>query len=192
MELKKDKEQDNLEEELDQEQELDKEADQEEKKSDEELKEKENQEEESEEAESSFTNDELILKLTRMQADYNNLKRRTEVEMKSSINYGIETMACQLFPILDNFERALETEEDKETSFYKGVEMIYNQLLEALMRMNIEEIEALDLPFDPNYHNAVMVEESEEHDEGIVIGVLQKGYKIKDKVIRPSMVMVSK
>lgn len=189
----KDKEKDNLEEEEDkeldeelakeQDEELDKEADE---KQDQEIEQSE------EESISSFTNDELILKLTRMQADYSNLKRRSEIEMKSSIDYGIETLACQLLPVLDSFDRALEVEENKEANFYKGVEMIYNQLLEALKRMNIEEIEALDRPFDPNCHDAVMVEESEEYDEGVVIGVLQKGYRIKDKVIRPSMVKVSK
>lgn len=140
----------------------------------------------------ALVNDELILKLTRMQADYSNLKRRTEIEMEKSIDYGIESVACELLPILDNFERALDSEDDKGASFYKGVEMIYNQLIETLRKMNIEEIDALDNPFDPNWHNAIMVEESEEHEEGTVIEVLQKGYKIKDKIIRPSMVKVSK
>lgn len=140
----------------------------------------------------TLVNDELVLKLTRMQADYNNLKRRTEIEMKKSIDYGIESVACELLPILDNFERALDSEDDKGASFYKGIEMIYNQLIETLRKMNIEEIDALDNPFDPNWHNAIMVEESEEHEEGTVIEVLQKGYKIKDKIIRPSMVKVSK
>lgn len=136
--------------------------------------------------------EELTLKLTRMQADYNNLKRRSESEKKSSVDFGIEILACELLPIIDNFERALESENDKEASFYQGVKMIYTQLIEVLNRMCIKEIEALNNPFDPNFHDAVMVEESEEHDEGIVIDVLQKGYIFKDKVIRPSMVKVSK
>lgn len=136
--------------------------------------------------------EELTLKLTRMQADYNNLKRRTEIEKKGSVDFGIETLACELLPILDNFERALEAENDKEASFYQGITMIYSQLIENLNKVGIEEIDALNETFDPNMHNAIMVEESEEHEEGIVIGILQKGYKFKDKVIRPSMVMVSK
>ena len=148
--------------------------------------------EEAEESGLDFTIEELTLKLTRMQADYNNLKRRSEIEMKGAIDYGIETLACELLPVLDNFERALKSENDKEASFYKGVKMIYSQLIEVLNKMCIVEIEAFNKHFDPNYHNAIMVEESEEHDEGIVTGVLQKGYKIKDKVIRPSMVKVSK
>lgn len=145
-----------------------------------------------EEGDLTLVNDELILKLTRMQADYNNLKRRADIEMKHSVDYGIELVACELLPVLDNFERALDTEKDKEASFYKGVEMIYNQFIETLRKMNIEEIDALDNPFDPNWHDAIMVEESDEHEEGTVIGVLQKGYKIKEKIIRPSMVKVSK
>ncbi|MDR7870189.1 MAG: nucleotide exchange factor GrpE [Tissierellaceae bacterium] len=140
----------------------------------------------------ALINEELTLKLTRMQADYANLKRRSEIERKGSVDFGIESLACELLPVIDNFERALEAEEDKENSFYKGITMIYNQLIEILNKMSIEEIQALNNPFDPNCHNAIMVEESEGHEEDIVIGVLQKGYKFKDKVIRPSMVKVSK
>lgn len=136
--------------------------------------------------------EELTLKLTRMQADYTNLKRRSEIEKKGSIDFGIETLACQILPVLDNFDRAMETESDKESSFYQGINMIYLQLLEILNNAGIKEIDALNSAFDPNLHNAIMVEESAEHEEGIVIGVLQKGYQFKDKVIRPSMVMVSK
>lgn len=152
--------------------------------------------EESEINEETSQNDteieELTLKLTRMQADYNNLKRRSEIEKKGSIDFGIETLACQILPVLDNFDRAMEAESDKESSFYQGINMIYLQLIEILNNAGIEEIDALNSAFDPNLHNAIMVEESEEHEEGIVIGVLQKGYQFKDKVIRPSMVMVSK
>lgn len=136
--------------------------------------------------------EELTLKLTRMQADYNNLKRRTDIEKKGSVDFGIETLACELLPVLDNFERALEAESDKEAGFYQGIKMIYSQFVEILNKMGIEEIDALHNAFDPNLHNAIMVEESEEHEEDIVIGILQKGYKFKDKVIRPSMVKVSK
>ena len=137
-------------------------------------------------------NEELKLKLSRMQADYSNLKRRSEIERMSSVDFGIETLACELLPVLDNFERALEAEENKDSNFYEGINMIYKQLIEILNKLSIEEIDALNNPFDPAYHNAVMVEESEEHEEGIITGVLQKGYVIKDKVIRPSMVKVSK
>ncbi|MFY9213517.1 MAG: nucleotide exchange factor GrpE [Tissierellaceae bacterium] len=136
--------------------------------------------------------EELTSRLLRLQADYSNYKRRTEIEKKGSIDFGIETLAIELLPVIDNFERALDAEEDKESSFYQGITMIYQQLIDTLKKLGIEEIDALNNPFDPNSHNAVMVEESEEHEEGIVIGILQKGYQFKDKVIRPAMVKVSK
>lgn len=163
---------------------------------DDESLEKDEEVEEAEINEENCQNDtgveELILKLTRMQADYSNLKRRSEIEKKGSIDFGIETLACQILPVLDNFDRAMEAESDKESSFYQGINMIYLQLIEVLNNAGVEEIDALNSAFDPNLHNAIMVEESAEHDEGIVIGVLQKGYQFKDKLIRPSMVMVSK
>lgn len=130
-------------------------------------------------------------KFVRLQADFTNYKKRTDREKKGLVLYGVETFVCELLPILDNFERALESEEDKESGFYKGVEMIYNQLLALLAKNDVKEIDALDNPFDPNFHHAVSMEESEEHKEGTIIQILQKGYILNDKVIRPSMVIVS-
>ncbi|NLC03786.1 MAG: nucleotide exchange factor GrpE [Tissierellia bacterium] len=136
--------------------------------------------------------DELTVKLARLQADFINYKKRSEVEKARSMAYGIETFVCELLPILDNFQRALESEVDKETSFYKGVEMILNQLTTLLENKGIEEIPDLGMDFDPNIHNAISMQESNEIEAGKVISVLEKGYKFKDKVIRPSMVIVSK
>lgn len=136
--------------------------------------------------------EELMMQIARLQADYNNLKRRSEEKIKNSIDYGIESLAKELLPVMDNFERALEAEEDRDNSFYEGIKMIYNQLLGILESNSIKEIEALHQPFDPNMHNAVMVEESDEYEEGTVIGILQKGYHFKDKVLRPVTVIVSK
>ena len=136
--------------------------------------------------------DELIVKLARLQADFVNYKKRSEKEKEGSIAYGVESFATQLLPIMDNFQRALDSEMDKESSFFKGVEMILNQLKDLLTKKGIEEIDDLGTGFDPNIHNAISMEESEEFQPGKVITVLQKGYKFKDKVIRPSMVIVSK
>ncbi|MEW8972677.1 MAG: nucleotide exchange factor GrpE [Tissierellaceae bacterium] len=135
--------------------------------------------------------EELSSKLLRLQADFINYRKRTEKEKEGLINYGIETIACGLLSILDNFERALDSEVDKEDGFYKGVEMIQNQLIELLKDNGIEEIDALNTPFDPNFHHAVLMEKSEDAEEGTIIGVLQKGYTLKGKVIRPSMVRVA-
>lgn len=136
--------------------------------------------------------EELTVKLTRLQADFVNYKKRSEKEQERSIAYGVESFVIQLLPILDNFQRALDSETDKESSLYKGVEMILNQLKALLTNKGIEEIEDIGVDFDPNVHNAISMEESEEFEAGKVISVLQKGYRMKDKVIRPSMVIVSK
>jgi molecular chaperone GrpE len=129
----------------------------------------------------------------RLQADFENYKRRVEKEKQSLISYAVEDMMCELLPVIDNFDRALEINDTENfKGFYDGVEMIKKQLLDALKKQGLEEIEAEGKPFDPNYHNAVLQQESEEYDSETVIQVYQKGYMIKEKVIRPSMVVVSK
>lgn len=136
--------------------------------------------------------EELTVKLARLQADFVNYKNRSEKEKESSIAYGVESFVCGLLPIMDNFERAIESEADKDSGFFKGVEMILKQLKILLVNKGIEEIKDLGMDFDPNIHNAIFMEESEEFEPGKVISAIQKGYKFKDKVIRPSMVIVSK
>lgn len=136
--------------------------------------------------------DELSSKIMRLQADFMNYKKRVEKEKESSIAYGIESIVCELLPIIDNFQRALGSETEVQDNFYKGVSLIEKQLLNLLKNNSVEEIESLGQAFDPNLHHAVFVEESKEHKPGVVIEVFQKGYKLKDKVIRPSMVKVSK
>ncbi|MGM0395452.1 MAG: nucleotide exchange factor GrpE [Bacillota bacterium] len=133
----------------------------------------------------------LSNKLTRLQADFQNFKRRTEKDKEQSINYGIESVIIDLLPVVDNFQRAMEAQEDKESSFYKGIEMIENQLMEVMKKNSVMEIEALDNEFDPILHHAVSAIESDK-EAGTVIEVLQKGYMLKDKVIRPSVVVVAK
>lgn len=136
--------------------------------------------------------EEVKTKLLRLQADFINYKKRTEKEKDSLVNYGIESIACELLPVLDNFERAMESERDKEDGFYQGIAMIQKQLIEVLHNNGVKEIESLNKPFDPNYHHAVIMEESDDWEEGIILDVLQKGYMLNDKVIRPSMVRVAK
>lgn len=136
--------------------------------------------------------EQLTNKLIRLQADFINYRKRSEKEKESSFSNGIETFVTELLPILDNFQRALDSQEDKENGFYKGVEMIETQIIELLKKFEIEEIESLGKEFDPNFHYAITMEESDEYDSGFITDVLQKGYIFKDKVIRPSMVKVSK
>jgi len=128
--------------------------------------------------------------LLRLRADFANYKRRIEKEKESTIAYALEGLMSDLLPILDNFERAMDSAEEKG-GFYEGVNMIYEQLLEVLSNNGLQEIECVGKPFDPNLHHAVFTEESEE-EEGTVLEAVQKGYLLKDKVIRPSMVKVAK
>ena len=105
---------------------------------------------------------------------------------------GMGKLALDILPILDNFERALATDDVKDEKFYEGMKMIADQFRDELAKNDIVEIDALNAPFDPNLHHAVMIEEKEGVEADVVIDVLQKGYKLKDRVIRPAMVKVSK
>lgn len=162
---------------------------------DEEIIEDEGKEEEDQQKnETQATGDienELRDNLIRLQADFQNYKRRSEREKQGSIDYGIEKIVCQLLPVIDNFERALDAKEDKTDALYEGVEMIYKQMIEVLKNNNIEEINSIDEKFDPNFHHAIGVERVEGKDSDMVIDILQKGYVLKEKVIRPAMVRVS-
>ena len=96
-----------------------------------------------------------------------------------------------MLPVLDNLERAMDACEDKEDQFYKGVKMIYEQLINALKKEGVEEIDCLDKEFDPNFQQSIMVEKKEGVKPNTVIEVLQKGYMLKDRVLRASMVKIS-
>lgn len=138
--------------------------------------------------------EELYNRFIRLQADFNNFKKRTEKEKENTYQFAAQEIISSLLPVLDNFERALQVDvkESSLESFYVGIEMVYKQFLEALKANGLEEIDALGQKFDHNYHHAVAQEEKDGYEEDIVTEVLLKGYKVKDKVIRPSMVKVSK
>lgn len=135
--------------------------------------------------------EELQNRYLRLQADFANYKNRMEQEKSNIVKYASEKLIQEILPILDNFERALESESNKD-GFYDGVELIYTQIINALKNHGLTEVEALGEEFDPNVHNAVMTEESDEYDPDTVMDVLQKGYKLNEKLIRPSMVKVAK
>lgn len=132
-------------------------------------------------------------KLLRVQADYDNFRRRTRQEKEEFAKYASEKLVEQLLPVYDNFDRAIEA--GKESTDYsallKGIEMIFRQFASILESEGVTPIEAVGQPFNPEFHQAVMQVETDEYEEGIVVEELQKGYKMKDKVIRPSMVKVS-
>lgn len=133
---------------------------------------------------------EYIGRLQRLQADFENFRKRNQKEREELAKYGAERLVCSLLPVLDNFERAL-TATGEESSLKTGVEMIYRQLSEVLANEGLACIEAVGKEFDPNMHQAVMRVEAQEHGDNEVVEELQKGYLLKEKVIRPSMVKVA-
>lgn len=126
-------------------------------------------------------------------ADTENLKKRLQLEAENTRKYRIQSFASEILPVLDNLERALHVKADDENvkNYAKGFEMIYTQLIHILKNEGVEEIDALDKPFDANYHNALMQEVKDGVESGVVIEVLQKGYMLKDRVLRAALVKVS-
>ncbi|MGD6818162.1 nucleotide exchange factor GrpE [Metabacillus sp. 84] len=137
--------------------------------------------------------EEFETKLLRVQADFENYKRRARMDAESAQKYRAQNLISEILPALDNFERALKVEaSDEQTkSLLQGMEMVHRQLVQALKNEGAEEIETVGKPFDPHLHQAVMQAEEEGFEPNTVIEEFQKGYKLKDRVIRPSMVKVS-
>lgn len=137
--------------------------------------------------------DELQNKLLRAQADFDNFRRRARQEKEEFAKYASQKLLEQLIPVFDNFERAVSASKENQDldSLAKGIDMIYRQMSQVLEQEGVKPIEAVGQPFNPEFHQAVMQVESEEHEEGIIVEELQKGYMLKEKVIRPSMVKVS-
>lgn len=127
----------------------------------------------------------------RLQADFQNYKRRAEKDRINYMNMGLEKLAQDILPVVDNFERAIDSAENHD-SFYDGIVLIERSLVEVLNKFEIKEIDCLNKPFDPNFEHAVLLSEEEGVESGLVTEVLQKGYTIDGKVLRPAMVKVSK
>ncbi|MBR9702490.1 nucleotide exchange factor GrpE [Candidatus Woesearchaeota archaeon] len=134
--------------------------------------------------------EELTDSLKRLQAEYENYRKRTETQAAQHTKYASEDILKQFLPILDNLELAIKHNNQKD-DFAKGVELIYASIIDMLHANQVEEIKSEGLPFDPYRHEAMMSKESEQEDN-TVIEVLQKGYTIHDRVIRPAKVMISK
>ena len=129
----------------------------------------------------------------RLRADYENFKRRAQLDRESAEKYKSQGILSNLLPVLDNFERAMqvETVSEESQSLRKGLEMVYKTLVEATEREGLQVIDAEGVSFDPNLHQAVMTESDDSKESGLVLQELQKGYKYKDRVLRPSMVKVN-
>ena len=137
--------------------------------------------------------EELEDKVKRQLAEFDNFRKRTEKEKTESFDAGARSVLEKILPVVDNFERGLATiaQEKEASSHAEGMNMIYKQLVTELEKMDVKPIEALGKEFDPNFHNAIMQEASEEYESGVVCKELLKGYTYKETVIRHSMVAVA-
>jgi molecular chaperone GrpE len=134
----------------------------------------------------------LQVQYLRLQADYQNLKKRTEKEKSDIYAFANEKLSGELLNVIDNFERAMaHIEDSNDKNLANGMIMIFKQLKEVLEKNGIKEIDAQGEMFDPNCHHAVLTSENDEVESGRVIETLQKGYTLKGKVIRPAMVKVA-
>lgn len=137
--------------------------------------------------------EEMYQRLLRTQAEFDNYKKRSLKEREADRVYKAQDLASELLPAIDNFERALQVEVDETNKgLLEGISMVYRQLIDALKTQGVEPIEAVGKEFNPNLHQAVMQVEDETAESNIVLEELQKGYVIKDRVIRPAMVKVNK
>lgn len=128
----------------------------------------------------------------RQLAEFENFRKRSEKEKAQMFEIGAKTVIEKLLPVIDNFERGLAavTEDEKETSFAQGVELVYKQLLTSFDELGVKPIEAVGKEFDPNLHNAVMMVDDDSLESGTVAEEMQKGYMYKESVVRHSMVKV--
>lgn len=135
-------------------------------------------------------------KLLRLQAEFMNYQNRREKELETLFKYEGESIIKEVLKVVDNFERAISMDDDdlsdEVSKFLSGFKMIYTSLINMLSDLEVTEIEVDGKEFDPTISEAVLVEEDKTKPANVVLEVLQKGYKYKDKVIRPAMVKVNK
>ncbi len=133
--------------------------------------------------------DETVALLQRNQADFDNYRRRNATVRADSYEEGKRDAITALLPILDDFDRVAESDA-KDEAWAEGVKLVHRKLMETLQKQGLTEVETDGL-FDPNLHNAVMMEPAEGVEKGTILAVFQKGYRVKDKIVRHSMVKVS-
>ncbi|SDC30638.1 nucleotide exchange factor GrpE [Shouchella lonarensis] len=136
---------------------------------------------------------EMEERLARVRADFENFKRRSRAEKEAAAKYQSQNLVEKLLPVLDNFERALmvEPQHEETKQLLQGMEMVYRQLETALQNEGVQVIQATGELFDPHLHQAVMQVEEEGYEQNQIVEELQKGYQLKDRVIRHSMVKVN-
>ena len=137
---------------------------------------------------------EVFEKLQRISADYANFQKRTPKQIADMVTYEKERIIKTLLPVLDSFDHTLQNADSVENAeaFVKGVQIIHDQMLDILKSFNVKQIKAVDEKFDPALHQAMMQRAEADREENIVLEEFQKGYKLNDRVIRPSRVIVNK
>lgn len=141
-------------------------------------------------AEAATLRDQLL----RTKADWDNYRKRAQREKEDAVRYAAEGVMERLLPILDSFDMGLQAAEKATdtASLAQGMQMIYTQFQNLLKDVGVETIDAVGHPFDPHRHEALGHQESAEHEEGTVVGQMRKGYKLKDRLLRPASVFVAK
>jgi molecular chaperone GrpE len=129
----------------------------------------------------------------RLQADFENSRRRSKIDLEAAQKYRVQNLASDLLQSLDNFERALKipAEHEETKSLMQGMEMVYKGIMEALKREGVEAMDTVGQPFDPHMHQAVMQVQDDNFESNVVVEEFQKGYMLKDRVLRPAMVKVN-
>lgn len=136
--------------------------------------------------------DNLLDRLARSQAEFDNARKRAAREQQDFREYAVADAVKALLPTLDSFERALATSAKDKSEFRGGVELIFKQLQDTLAKLGLQPIQAQGEPFDPNLHQAIEMVDSTEVQDHHVLEELQRGYKFKDRLLRPSMVKVAR
>jgi molecular chaperone GrpE len=136
--------------------------------------------------------DALMDRLARLQAEFENARKRAAREQQEFREFALADAVKALLPTLDSFERALQTSASDKSEFRGGVELIYKQLQDALLKLGLRPIPAKGEPFDPHLHQAIEIVDTHEAKDHHVLEELQRGYKLKDRLLRPSMVRVAR
>lgn len=133
-------------------------------------------------------------KVMQTQAELINYRKRKDEEVAGMLRYSNKDLILEMLPILDNFERALNSKNENPEfdKYQEGYRILYSHMIDTLKKFGVEEIPALNLPFDPNLHEALMVGSEPDKDDDIILEVFNKGYMLKDRVLRPSKVKVNK
>ncbi|WP_110926921.1 nucleotide exchange factor GrpE [Bacillus massiliglaciei] len=137
--------------------------------------------------------EEMENRYLRLQADFDNSRRRARLDLEAAQKYRVQSLATDLVAALDNFERATKIEADNEQtkSLLQGMDMVYKSIVDALKKEGVEPLESVGKEFDPNIHQAVMQVNDENFESNVVVEEFQKGYMLKDRVLRPAMVKVN-